>query len=124
MLLGGLLVGGLDAAGTCSGQRAGAEEFAVGEIEAGMGAFDLGDGLLVSLIWGRGRIDQEQQVALVEDVAVLEADLGQRAADLGTQLDLLDGGELTGDLDPAVDLALKRYADGDAGRRRGCRVRG
>ena len=45
VLLGGLLVGGLDAAGTCSGERAGAEEFAVGEIEAGMGAFDLGDGL-------------------------------------------------------------------------------
>ena len=105
-LLGGLLVGALDAAGPCSCERAGAEEFAVCEIEARPGAFDLGNGL-AQLDLVRGGIDQEQQVALVDDVAVLEADLGQRAADLGAQFDLLDGRELAEDLEPAVDLATE-----------------
>ena len=117
-LLGGLLVGGLDAAGSCLLQRVCAKELAVGEIEARVGTLDLGDALAQLDLIGCW-IDQEQQIALVDDVAVLEADLGQSAADLGTQLDLLDGRELAKELEPAVDLALKRGADGDAGWRRG-----
>ena len=38
----------------------------------------------------RHRVDREQQIALMDDVAVLEVDSGQRAADLRAQLDLID----------------------------------
>ena len=45
----------------------------------------------------------------------------KRAADLGAQLDLLDGGELTEEAQPGVDLALQRlaYHDLRKGRRSG-----
>ena len=46
------------------------------------------------------RVDREEQIALVDDVAVLEVDSGQRAADLGAQLDLLDRRELTKEAQP------------------------
>jgi len=52
--------------------------------------------------------------------AVREADLGEGAADLGTQFDALDGGELAEELKAAGDITLQRGADGDARRRR-CR---
>ena len=55
-LLGGLLVGVLDAAGTCLLQRLRAEEFAVGEIEARMGAFELSRGLAQFDLVGVGSI--------------------------------------------------------------------
>ena len=41
---------------------------------------------------------------------------GQRAADLGAQLDALDGGELAEELEAAGDVALHGCADGDARR--------
>ena len=50
-LLGGLLVGVLDAAGAGLLQRVGADELAVGEVEAGTGRFRAGPTASLSLIW-------------------------------------------------------------------------
>jgi hypothetical protein len=74
-LLGDFLVGVLDGAGAGLLQRFCARQLAVRETETRSGAFKLSRGLAeFDLI--RGRIDQEQQIALVYDIAVLEADLG------------------------------------------------
>ena len=58
------------------------------------GTFELGSGLCESDFVGDG-VDDEEEVALVDDVAVLEMDFRQRAADLGAELDLVDRGKLT-----------------------------
>src|SRR5439155_107467 len=58
----------------------------------------------------RTRIDHEQQVAIVDDLAVLEVDFGQRTADLGAQLDAVDGGELAEETEPAIHRALQGQA--------------
>jgi hypothetical protein len=86
-------------------QRVGADELAVGEVEAGMGVLDLCEGLAQLDLVGGG-VDLEQEVSLVDDVAILEADLGKGAADLGAQLDALDGRELAEELEAAGDVAL------------------
>jgi hypothetical protein len=72
-LLGDLLVGVLDRTGAGLLQRFCTRQLAVRETEARASAFELSRGLAeFDLIWGR--IDQEQQVVLVYDIAVLEAD--------------------------------------------------
>ena len=53
----------------------------------------LGDRLLKGDAIG-ARVDGEQQVAFVNDLAVLKADRRENAADLGAQRDGIDGGEL------------------------------
>ena len=65
-------------------------------------------------------IDDEEQVALVHDLPVLEMDLGQRTAHLGPQLDPVDRRELAEETGPDIDLALQGLADGHdwGGRRR------
>ena len=63
------------------------------------------------LIWYA--IDDEKQVALVDDVAVLEADLNERATDLGAQLKTIYGRELAEKSKPAVQVTLQRRADGN-----------
>ena len=55
-----------------------------------MGAFQLSRGLAQLDLIGR-RIDQEQEIALVDDIAVLEADFGECATDLGAQFNAVDG---------------------------------
>ena len=55
----------------------------------------------------------------MHDLPVLEMDLGQRAADLGPQLDPVDRRELAEETGPDIDLALQGLADGhDRGGRR------
>src|ERR1700721_3093984 len=71
----------------------------------------------------RGWWGLEKEVALMDDVAVLEADLGEGTADLGAQFDALDGRELAEELEAAGDVTLRRGADGDA-RQCGGRGRG
>jgi hypothetical protein len=93
-LLGCLLICGLDRTGTCLLQRVCAEELAVGEVETGVAALDLSQGL-AQLDLVRGRINLEEQIALADDVTILETNLCQSTTDLGAQLDRLDGGELT-----------------------------
>ncbi len=59
------------------------------------------------------RIDHEQKVALVDNLAVGEMDFRQRAADLGAQFDAIDRGELPEEAEPGVDLLPQRPADRD-----------
>jgi hypothetical protein len=56
-------------------------------------------------------IDDEEQVALVHDLPVLEMDLGQRTAHLGPQLYPVDRRELAEETGPDIDLALQGLAD-------------
>ena len=63
------------------------------------------------------RVDDKQEVAFVDDLAILEMDLGQCAADLSAQLDAIDCGELTEHADARVDVAHERLAHRDARRR-------
>src|SRR5262249_47218332 len=60
------------------------------------------------------RVDHKKEVTFVDDLTVLEMDLGQRTADLGAQLDTIDRGELTKQADARVDVAHERLAHGDA----------
>jgi len=55
----------------------------------------------------------------VDDVAVLEADLNERAADLSAQLKMVHGRELAQKSKPSVHVTLQRRADGNLGWRRG-----
>jgi hypothetical protein len=70
------------------------------------------------------RIDDKQQITLVDDISVLKADLGQRAADLRPKLDLIDGRVLAQKLKPRSDVLLERRADGDGWRSHGCGLHG
>src|SRR5260370_7738067 len=63
------------------------------------------------------RIDGEEEIALMDDVPILEVYSGKRAADLGAQLNLVHGRELAQELDPGADVALQRCADGNARQR-------
>ncbi len=91
-----------------------------GELEPGVGAFQFG-GRFGEFDLVGGRVDLEQQIALMNDGAVLETDLGQGAADLRAQLDLIDGRELAEKLLLDIEVTLQRRADGDGWRRRnGC----
>ena len=62
----------------------------------------------------------EKEIALVDDLAVLEMDLGERAADLGAQLDAIDRRELAKEADPRVDIAHERPAHRYPRRWNGC----
>ncbi len=102
-------------------QRGGAHDLLVGQVELGVRGQKLCLGLL-ELDLERARIDHEQQVALMDDLAVGEVDLGQVAADLGADLDIVHGRELAGEGRPGRQVAPQRGADGDGGR--GWRSRG
>ena len=77
----------------------------------------LGDG------FERTRIDDVKQVAGMDHVAVAELDIGDEAADPGTDLDLLDRVETPGELVPVGDGALDRLGDRDRRSSRGRRLR-
>ena len=81
----------------------------VGELAVGL----LGDRL------ERAGIDQIEQVAGMDDVAVLELDTGDEAADPRPDLDLLDRLEPAGEFVPVGDGALDRLRDRDRRRRGG-----
>jgi len=60
----------------------------------------------------------------VDDVAVLKADLGESAANLGAKFNPIDRGKLAQELEARADIPLKRHADRHAGqRKRGRRTR-
>ena len=86
-----------------------AGDLAIGEVEPGRRRQQLGLGLLQRDLV-RARVDDEEQVALVDDLAVGEMDLGQIAADLGAELDRIDRRELAGELRPGREAALQRWA--------------
>src|SRR5262249_11038729 len=62
----------------------------------------------------RAWIDDEEKIALMDDLAVLEMDFRERPAYLRAQLDAVDCGKLTKESKPRVDIALQRpaYRDG------------
>ncbi len=71
------------------------------------------------------RVYFEEQITLVDDIAICEADPTERAADLGAHLNHIPGGELAHELEPGVDVALHGHADRHTRRgRRGSRAGG
>jgi hypothetical protein len=58
-----------------------------------------------------GRVDFEKEITSVDDIAVLETDLSQGAADLRAQLKMVHGRELAQKSEPAVHVTLQRRAD-------------
>ncbi len=89
----------------------------VGVLHLGGGRKQLGLGLLQRAL-ERPRIDGEQQVALLDRLAVLEAHLVEVARDARPDLDGLGGIEAAGVLVPLDDLALRRLGHADDRRRR------
>src|SRR5262245_50224779 len=65
------------------------------------------------------RVNGKEGVPFVDGVAVLEVYSGQRAADLGADLDLLDRGKLTEEAQPGTNLPRQRSAHDDLRKRRG-----
>src|SRR4029077_2168926 len=108
-LLGHALVARLGGSETASFQHLGANELAVGESEARGRGPELG-GRLGELDLVGARIDDEKQVALVDDLPILEMELGERAADLRPQLDAVGRRKLAEETYPRVDLAQERRA--------------
>ena len=109
------------------GDRAGLDQVQAA-IELALGKFDLGARirkLAVGLLGDgleRAGIDDVEQIAGMDHVAVLELDAGDEAADPGADLDLLDRLEPAGELVPIGDGALDRLRDRHR-RRRGGRLR-
>jgi hypothetical protein len=87
--VGGALVDDLFRTEGFSRQFLSTVEFAVGEREPRTCRLQLGVGLR-QLDFVRSRVDREEQIALMDDVPILEVYSGERAADLGAQLHLFD----------------------------------
>src|SRR5262245_44557413 len=66
----------------------------------------------------RARVNGKQGVPLMDGVTVLEMYSGQRAADLGADLELLDRGKLTEEAQPRTNLPRQRPAHDDSRKRR------
>ena len=96
-------------------------EFAPSEHEPCVRCLKLGFGLCQPDFVG-ARVDGEEEIALMDDVPILEVYSGKRAADLGAQLNLLDRGKLTKEALSGINLALERLAHDDL--RKGRRSRG
>jgi hypothetical protein len=87
-------------------------EFAPSEHEPCVRCLQLGIGLCQPDFVG-ARVDGEEEIALMDDVPILEVYSGKRAADLGAQLNLLDRGKLTKEAQAGINLALERLAYDD-----------
>src|SRR6516162_5059914 len=103
-------------------QHLGTSELAVGECKPRVSGLELSIGLCQPDLVG-SRVDGKEKVAFVDDISILEIDAGQRAADLGTELNLLDRGKLTKEAQPRIDLARQRLAHLDLRNGRGMRRR-
>src|ERR1700745_268834 len=87
-------------------------EFAPSEHEPCVRYLQLGIGLCQPDFVG-ARVDGEEEIALMDDVPILEVYSGKRAADLGAQLHLLDRGKLTKKAQSGINLALERLSFDD-----------
>src|SRR6516165_8409143 len=96
-------------------------EFAPSEHEPCVRCLQLGTGLCQPDFVG-ARVDGEEEIALMDDVPILEVYSGKRAAALGAQLNLLNRGKLTKKAESGINLALERLAHDDL--RKGRRSRG
>src|SRR5215468_3969669 len=87
-------------------------EFAPSEHEPCVRCLQLGFGLCQTDFVG-ARVDGKEEIALMDDVPILEVYSCKRAADLGAQLNLLDRGKLTKEALSGINLALERLAHHD-----------
>src|SRR5262249_45666700 len=109
----GALVDRLLCAEVAAPERLRTHELAVRECKACNRRLQLGL-RLGQLDFVRAWIDDEEKIALMDDLAVLEMDFRERPAYLRAQLDAVDCGKLTKESKPRVDIALQRpaYRDG------------
>ena len=108
--------------GDCIGLHEGqsAIELALGQLRFGACVGKLTVGLGRHRL-ERARVDDIEQVAGMHHVAVLELDIGDKAADAGTDLNLLDRIEAAGELVPVRDGPFDRLCHRHRRRRRrGC----
>ena len=94
------------------GKRLGAVQLHLGEFEQALGDVDLRLGGVEGGLIG-ALVDGEQQVALVDQCAVLEADLVEIAVDPRADGNLVDGVEAPDELVVLDDLAHHRLGRGD-----------
>src|ERR1700761_1598352 len=116
-MVGGALVDGLLGCELAALERLRAIELVVGELDAGGRRLQRRLGLLQPDLVG-ARVNYKKQIALMDDLAVLEVDFGQCPADLGTQFDPVDRRELAEKAGPGVDFAPQGFTDRDRHRRR------
>ena len=93
-------------------------------VEIGFGEDQIGFGLrqigarLVKRVLERPLVDGEQQIALLDDLPVLEVDAVEIAGDAGANLDRIDRGKAADIFVVIREHALDRLGDGDGRRRR------
>ena len=92
-------------------------EYAPSEHEPCVRCLQLGIGLCQPDFVG-ARVDGEEEIALMDDVPVLEVYSGKRAADLGAQLNVLDRGKLTKEAQSGINRAHERLTHHDLRKRR------
>ena len=102
--LGQALIDALGRSGRFRNEVLGTVELAIGKCKSRARGLELRIRLRQPDLVG-APVDREEEIVLLDDVAVLEVYSRQRAADLGAQLDLIDGGELTEEAQPRADLA-------------------
>ncbi len=105
-MVGGTLVDGFLGCKFVAAKRLRARKLSIGEFDVGCRGLQRRLRLLELDLVGAW-IDREEKVALVDDLAVLEMDLGERSADLGTQFDPVDRRKLAEEAGPGIDLALQ-----------------
>ena len=98
-------------------QRPAAHHVEVGVLHLGGGGKQLGLGLLQRAL-ERPRIDGKQQIALLDDLPILEADVVEVARNARPYLDGLGGIEAAGVFVPLDDVALRGLGHADDRRRR------
>src|SRR5258707_13146496 len=98
-------------------QASRAGDLLICQIQSGSGCLTLRGRLLqLDFIWTR--VDDKEQIALADNLAILEMDFGQVAADLSTQYDLIHSGKLSRKLSSVRDVFPKRERHGCDRRRR------
>ncbi len=103
-------------------EAAGAVELLSGKLQRRLGGGDLRPGVSQGDVVGP-RVDDEEQVALLHELAVGEVDLGEVAADLRPDLDAVRRRELAGEAGPGREPLPERRGDHDHRRRHGGRGR-
>src|SRR5712671_508312 len=98
-------------------QPSGARDLLICQLQSGSGRLTLRGRLLqLDFIWTR--VDDKEQIALADNLAILEMDFAQVAADLSAQSDLIHSGKLSRKLGSVRDVFPKRERHGYDRRRR------
>src|SRR5215469_667649 len=107
--VGRALVDGLLRAEIVSLQFLSAPKLGLGELEPCRRALELGSCLGQPDLVGTG-VDGEEEIALMDDVPILEVYSRERATHLSAELDLVDGRKLTKEAQSRIKLAHERLA--------------